>query len=259
MKRRSVVNPGSAPPADARCVYGVHAVSEWLRARPTQLSRIDYDARSAGRLAALLASATTASVPLHPCAEDMLTRLAGTSRHQGVVATALPFPYVELEHALTQTPRLLIVADQIQDPHNLGALIRTAAAAGAGAVILPKDGSVPVTPTVEAAAAGAAAFVPVCRVTNAVRALRTLKGSGYWAVGLTPSRGIDLYQFDPPERVVVVIGGETGMRPLVERHCDFAVSIPMFGSVESLNASVAAAIVLYELRRRWGDWRSTAE
>ena len=92
----------------------------------------------------------------------------------------------------------------------------------------------------------------MCRVTNAVRTLQILKERGYWSIGLIPRRGTDLYQLECPDRVVVVVGGETGMRPLVAKHCDFATSIPMFGQVESLNASVAVAIVLYELRRRWG-------
>ena len=151
----------------------------------------------------------------------------------------------------------MLLADRIQDPHNLGAILRTAEAVGAGAVLIPKDGSVGVTATVEVAAAGAAALVPVGRITNAARALQQLKEAGYWTVGLIARSGIDLYQFDPPERVVVVVGGETGMRPLVAKHCDFAVSIPMRGKVESLNASVATAVVLYELARRRSGGRST--
>jgi len=207
----------------------------------------------------LIRLAGASGVSLRSCSEQTLTTLAGTPRHQGVVATSLPFPYVELDSVVRTTPRLLILADQIQDPHNLGALLRTAAAAGVGAVILPKDGAVPVTATVETVAAGAAALVPVCRVTNAARALQKLKKHEYWIVGLTPRYGVDLYQFDPPERLVVVIGGETGVRPLVAKHCDFMVSIPMSGRTESLNASVAAAIVVYELRRRWGDLRRAGE
>lgn len=196
--------------------------------------------------------ATAAGVALQPSDSQSLTALAGTVRHQGVVALVAPFPYAEFDRLIERMPRLLVMADQMQDPHNLGALVRTAEAAGAGGVIIPKDGSVAITATVEAAAAGAAALVPVCRVTNAVRTLQTLKERGYWSVGLIPRHGTDLYRLECPDRVVVVVGGETGMRPLVAKHCDFATSIPMFGQVESLNASVAVAIILYELRRRWG-------
>lgn len=184
--------------------------------------------------------------------QEALTRVAGTPHHQGVIADTVPFPYAELVDVLQRTPRLLVVGDQIQDPHNLGAVLRTAEAVGAGGLIVPKDGSVPVTPVVEASAAGAAARVAVCRVTNIARTLETLKQHGYWSIGLVPKGGVDLYDLDVPERAVVVIGGEAGMRPLVAKRCDFAVSIPMFGQIESLNASVAAAIVLYELVRKWG-------
>lgn len=205
----------------------------------------------------VLELADKAHVRREACSDETLTRLAGTPRHQGIVATAAPFPYAELEGVVEPPPRLLLLADQIQDPHNLGAMVRTAEAVGAGAVLIPKDSSVGVTATVEVAAAGAAALVPICRVTNAARALQQLKSSGYWTVGLMARRGVDLYQFDPPERVVVVVGGETGIRPLVAKQCDFAVAIPMRGRVESLNASVATAVVLYELTRRWSRGGST--
>lgn len=195
-----------------------------------------------------------AGVRLQPSDEPTLTALAGSARHQGIVAIAQPFPYVELEQMTAGVPRLLIVADQVQDPHNLGALLRTAEAVGAGGVILPKDGAVTITAAVEAAAAGAAAVVPVCRVTNTARTLQMLKKVGYWSVGLIPKGGANLYEAELPEQVVVVVGGEAGMRPLVARQCDFAVSIPMLGRIEALNASVAAAVVLYEVVRRWQRW-----
>lgn len=253
MKRRNFVNPGSASTTRDRHIYGVHAITSWLRWRPDRVTHVHYDPHCGSRLAAVIELADAAGVSVSLCDPQRLTMLAGTPRHQGVVATSLPFPYVELDSAVAATPRLLVLADQLQDPHNLGALLRTAAAAGAGAVVLPKDGSVPVTATVEAVAAGAAAYLPICRVTNASRALQTLKKKEYWIVGLTPSHGRDLYHFDPPQRVVVVIGGETGVRPLVAKHCDFKISIPMSRGTESLNASVAAGIMIYELRRRWGD------
>lgn len=181
----------------------------------------------------------------------MLNRVAGTTRHQGIVASAGPFPYVELPAVLERQPSLLVLADQLQDPHNLGAVLRTAEAVGAGAVLIPKDSSVAVTPVVEAAAAGATALVSVSRVTNAARTLQRLKACGYWNVGLVPRGGTELFRFAAPNRVVVVVGGETGLRPLVAKQCDFRVSIPMRGRIESLNASVAVAIVVYEILRQW--------
>ncbi len=239
-----------------RCIYGMHVVAEWIHARPADVRALHYDARAARSLAALLAAATAAGVAVEPCSDERLTTLAATPRHQGVVALAAPFPYADLDRVLGDPPRLLIIADQIQDPHNLGALLRTADAAGAGAVIIPKDGAVPVTATVEVAAAGAAAWIPVCRVTNIARSLQTLQECGYWNLGLVPRNGRNLYELDPPDRVAIVVGGETGVRPLVARQCDVTVHIPMIGRTESLNASVAAAIVIYELRRRWGDWQA---
>jgi 23S rRNA (guanosine2251-2'-O)-methyltransferase len=155
-----------------------------------------------------------------------------------------------LQQVLKEAPRLLVVADRLQDPHNLGALLRTAEGVGAGGVILPKDGAAAVTAAVEAAAAGAAALVPVCRVTNVVRTLHALKDAGYWSVGLVPRVGLGLYDAALPDRVAVVVGGEAGMRPLVAGACDFKVAIPMRGRIDSLNASVAAAVLLYELLRR---------
>ena len=250
VKHRNLVNPRRAENPDERCIYGVHPVATWLRAHPEQLRSIHYDAHVSSRVGDVLALAAAARVRREACGDETLTRMAGTPRHQGIVASAAPFPYAELERLLESPPGLLILADQIQDPHNLGAVLRTAEAVGAGGVLVPKDSSVGVTATVEVAAAGAAALLPVCRITNSARALDRLKSAGYWTVALIARHGTDLYQFDPPAHVVVVVGGETGMRPLVKKQCDFAVSIPMRGQVESLNASVAAAVALYELARR---------
>jgi len=252
MKARNFVNAtGPSAPHQQPCVYGIHPVSEWLRACPVRLRTVHYEPRSAHRLAELLRRAESVGVAARPSDERALAAMAGTPHHQGVVASAAPFPYGEPDALSTTTAQLLLAADQLQDPHNLGALLRTAEAVGAGGVITPKDNSVPVTATVEAAAAGAAALIPVYRVTNLTRTLQAVKKRGYWIVGLMAHGGIDLFQFSAPDRVILVVGGETGMRPLVARQCDFAVSIPMFGRVESLNASVAAAIIAYELRRQW--------
>lgn len=259
VKGRNLVNPRRTLLAHDRCIYGTHAVLTWLQTHPEQLRSISYSARSPHRVAEILALATKARIPHEARSDETLTRMVGTPRHQGIVATAAPFAYAEIDRLIATAPRLLVLADQIQDPHNLGALLRTAEAVGAGGVLIPKDSSVGVTATVEVAAAGAAAALPVCRITNAARALQQLKVAGYWTIGLVAHGGADLYQFSPPARVVVVVGGETGMRPLVAKHCDFALSIPMRGKVESLNASVAAAVVLYEIVRRWArdDERTT--
>lgn len=249
MKRRNLANRRAGAP-ETRRVHSVHPVAEWLRTQPRQLLVVHYEARAAERLHSLLQLALAAGVPVQASDDQALTALAGTPRHQGVVAIAGTFPYAPLESVIAGQSRLLVVADHMQDPHNLGALMRTAAAVGVGAVIVPRDGAVPITATVEAAAAGAAALVPVCRVTNVARTLESLKEAGYWSVGLVPGGGQDLYAADLPAPLVVVVGGETGMRRLVARGCDLSISIPMIGRIESLNASVAAAVVLYEVVRR---------
>lgn len=251
IKPRHLANRHGPAAARERSLYGVHVLTEWLRTRPTHVLAVHYEAQAAARLTALLRLATAAGVPVRVQREPFLSALAGTGRHQGVVATAKPFPYAELEQIIAGRPSLLVLADQMQDPHNLGAVIRTAEAVGAGAVIVPKDGAVPITATVEAAAAGAAALEPVCRVTNVARTLTTLKQAGYWSMGLAATGSLELYDAEVPRPLVVVVGGEAGMRPLVARQCDFVVAIPMRGQVESLNASVAAAVALYELFRRW--------
>ncbi len=209
------------------------------------------DASASEHTAAVRTRAAAAGIPIKVCPAETLAKLGNTQRHQGVVAECQPFPYVALDSVLAEKPRLVVLADQLQDPRNLGALLRTAEAVGARALIIPRDGSVAVTATVEAAAAGAAALLPVCRVTNIGRTLAELKEAGYWSVGLAPRVGRDIFKFEPPEYIAMVLGGETGIRPLVVKQCDFLVSIPMAGRIESLNASVAAAVVLYEIWRRW--------
>lgn len=227
----------------------MHPVVEWLAAAPAQIRVLYCDASAPDHTAALRARAAAVGIPVQLCPPQTLAKLGNTTRHQGVVAECKPFPYVGLDAVLARQARLVVLADQLQDPHNLGALIRTAEAVGAGALIIPKDGSVGVTAVVEAAAAGAAALLPVCRVTNVGRTLAEVKQAGYWTVGLTPRVGRNLFEFETPERVVMVLGGETGIRPLVAKQCDFLVSIPMVGRIESLNASVAAAVALYQLWR----------
>jgi 23S rRNA (guanosine2251-2'-O)-methyltransferase len=249
LKGARLVNPHAA--ASEHRIHGIHPIAEWVRVRPEHVRRIHHERWGNQRADAIVEQARAAGIPVLPTPDDVLTQLAGTPRHQGLVAATAPFPYADFTQIVSLAPRLLVAADQIQDPHNLGALLRTAEAVGAGGVIIPKDGSVPVTPTVEATAAGAAALVPVCRVTNLVRTLEMLKESGYWSTALVPKGGSDVYAFEPPERLLIVVGGESGIRPLVAKHCDFRVSIPMLGKIESLNASVAAGVMLYEVLRCW--------
>ena len=176
--------------------------------------------------------------------------------HQGVVAVVPPFPYVSLEDVLSrparQPYRLVVVLDHLTDPHNVGAIVRTAEAAGADGLVLPQRRSAGVNATVRKAAAGAASHLPIARVANVAQTLRRLKKAGIWAVGADPSpEAIELREADLKRDLALVIGAEgSGLAPLVKRECDYLVRLAMRGRVASLNASVAAAILLYEAVRQ---------
>lgn len=231
-------------------LYGIHVIEEWLSVDATRLRSLYVKPGAQPKLSPIVEIAREKGIPVAQADESQLTSLAGSPRHQGVVGLARDFPYAPVEGIVEARSPTLLVVDQIQDPRNLGAILRTAAAVGVGGVILPKDGSVPVTASVEIAAAGAAARVPVSRVTNLVRLVDHLKTAGYWVVALDAREGVTIYEFDPSALTAVVVGGEAGVRPLLRRSCDHVVNVPMPGSVESLNVSVATAVVLYEIYRR---------
>ncbi len=186
-----------------------------------------------------------------------LAHLAGGLHHQGVVALAAPFAYAPFERLLAPDCASALLLDGIQDPRNLGALLRTARAAGVGGVVLPRDRSAAVTPTVVAASAGLVFGLAIARVTNLVRAMEALKGEGYWLIGLAAGAGRDLFSIDVPRRPALVVGGEGGgLRSLVRRTCDVEAHIPMAAGVDSLNVAVAAGIAVYEVVVRRRERRS---
>jgi 23S rRNA (guanosine2251-2'-O)-methyltransferase len=226
-------------------VYGANAVLELLHsgAPVTRLSL-----SSGGRAAELAAAAETRGVRAAAADAGALERLAGSPHHQGAVAETPPFEYAPLDRLLAPNRASALVLDGIQDPRNLGALLRTARAAGVGGVVLPRDRSVGVTGVVVAASAGLAFGLPIARVPNLVRAMEALKEAGFWLVGLAPQGGRPLLDLDRPPRPALVVGGEgAGMRPLVRKTCDFVITIPMAPGVEPLNVAVAAGIALYTL------------
>lgn len=194
--------------------------------------------------------ADAAHVRVGAADEPTLRSLAGTGAHQGVVALAEPQEVQSLAAVVERNPGPLLVLDQIQDPHNLGALLRTAAAVQMAGVVLPERGAVGITPAVEKAAAGAANDVAICRVANLSRALKMLGEQGYWSIALVPEAEQSLFEIALAERTALVLGGEGGVRRLVEQSSDFRASIPVAGPVDSLNASVAGAIGMYEVFRR---------
>ncbi len=200
------------------------------------------------RAAEVIAAARSRGIAVETADRERLAQLAGSSHHQGVVAVAPPFRYVGFDTLLRPECRSVLVLDGVQDPRNLGAILRTARAAGVGGVVLPSDRCVGVTAVVAGTAAGLLFGLPIARVPNLVRAMGQLKEAGFWLVGLVPQGGQALFGFDPPARLGLVVGGEgEGLRELVQRTCDFSVSIPMTSDVESLNAAVATGVALYDL------------
>jgi 23S rRNA (guanosine2251-2'-O)-methyltransferase len=185
--------------------------------------------------------------------ERDLTDAVGTRDHQGVIAWAEPYRYADAWELAAQERPLLACLDQVTDPRNLGAVIRTAEGAGATGVIVPAHGSAAVTPTVGKASAGAIEHLPVAVVPNLARYLSEIKSGDLWIYAATGEAGQTLWESDFKGGTAFVLGAEgKGLRPLVRRTCDAEVSIPLTGSVESLNVSVAAALLLYEARRQRG-------
>lgn len=237
-------------------IYGVNPVMEALRGSRRAFEL--FVAASAGdrRVEKLLKLAAEKGVPVRQRDKHDITRLCGTDYHQGVALRVEPFAYLELADLLerwraTGEPGLLLVLDGIQDPHNLGALIRSAACAGAHGVIIPKDRAVGVTATVEKASAGAVETIPIVQATNIAQTLGELKEHGFWIYGAIGGAGEAIYRQDFTGNVALVIGGEgEGVRPLVQKKCDLLVAIPILGGVSSLNASVAGGVILFEAVRQ---------
>lgn len=211
------------------------------------------------RVAELASEAKRLGVPVHARPRAMLDGVAGRARHQGVAAS-YEVPAAPSEHdlaALLEAPDVLVlVLDGVTDPHNLGACLRSAAAAGATAVVVPKDRAAGITPVVRKASAGAADRVPLIEVTNLARALRAMRDAGVWLTGLAGDAGASLYDLDFTVRSALVLGSEgEGLRRLTREACDHLARIPMPGAMESLNVSVAAGIALFEAVRQRGGKR----
>jgi 23S rRNA (guanosine2251-2'-O)-methyltransferase len=239
----------------ARVVLGFHAVLARLRAEPASIIELFVDeTRQDARVKDLVASAERAGVRLMRVPTKRLDGFYGGGRHQGVVARIEVRNVGEsVDEVLEElsVPALLLVLDGITDPHNLGACLRVANAAGAHAVLAPKDRAVGVTPAVSKVASGAAEATPFLMVTNLARTLGEIKERNVWVVGADSNAKQDLYSADLPDAIAWVLGAEgEGMRRLTRETCDLLVRIPMGGQVESLNVSVAAGVCLFESVRR---------
>ncbi len=242
---------------EARVIFGFHAVLARLRAEPRSVLEIYLDeTRHDARAKDVAAAAERAGVRLLRVPTKRLDGFYGGGRHQGVVAR-IEAPDAaaslgELLDALREPP-LLLVLDGVTDPHNLGACLRVANAAGAHGVIAPRDRAAGITPVVSKVASGAAEATPYVMVTNLARALDELKERNVWVVGTDAAARDDLFAADLPPAIAWVLGAEgEGMRRLTRERCDLLVRIPMHGAVDSLNVSVAAGVVLFESVRRRG-------
>ena len=237
-------------------IFGVNPVKESLQGTRgafnlyVQISATDH------RVEKIIRLAEERGVAVHRRDKGDLTRMCASSHHQGIALEVEPFRYADFDDLMTAVDQsgrggFLLVLDAIQDPHNLGALIRSAACAGADGVLIPKDRACGITAAAEKTSAGAVETVPVAMVTNIAQTLEILKKRGYWVYGLDGAARQTVYQTDFSGNVALVIGGEgEGIRPLVRKQCDVVMSIPQYGGVGSLNASVAGGIALFEIARK---------
>ena len=236
-------------------LYGINTVGEALKARGRAFEWVGVaKERHDIRIQRVIEECRKIGVPVRVLSRVELDRMAGNAAHQGLVAVTSAKQYSDLDDLVAARRgehSLIVVLDGVEDPHNLGAILRTADAAGADGVVIPERRAAGVTGTVAKASAGASEHLPVAKVTNISRAIEDLKSQELWIVGLD-ERGQQTYdQIDYKMHCAVVLGAEgKGLHDLVRRHCDFLVSIPMLGKVPSLNVSVATGVVLYEVVRQ---------
>lgn len=238
-------------------IYGLHAARALLETQPELIQTVYVQHnRNDERMNSLLKLVEQCGISCHERSRNELTQLAKQAEHQGVVIECKQLPqYQESDLpkliSKTEDSNLILVLDGVQDPHNLGACLRSANAFGVALVIIPKNNSAAITPVVRKVACGAAEVTPVVQVTNLARSLRFLQEEGYWVVGAAADSTQDLSVIDLKGKIVLVMGSEGGgLRRLTKEHCDFLIRIPMCGSVSSLNVSVASAICLYEAARQ---------
>ena len=236
-------------------VYGLHAVQSLLKHQSASITALFHDVkRQDQRLQGVLAEAEKAGISITPINKAELEAKAGSDKHQGIIAEISSIkshpPLEDLLDSLEEAPFLLIL-DSVTDPHNLGACLRTADAAGVHAVIFPKDKSAAINATVRKVACGAAEVIPSYPVTNLARCIDQLKQRGIWMVGAAGEAEQEIYQMDLKGPMALVMGAEgKGLRRLTREHCDYLAKLPMAGSVSSLNVSVATGICLFEMVRQ---------
>ncbi len=237
-------------------LVGRNAVTEALRNGRIINKLLVAEGSKEGSLAEILSLARDRGVIVRTVERAKINAMAGNLRHQGVAAQVAPVAYAELEDILKGAEErgeapLLLLLDELEDPHNLGALMRTADAMGVHGILLPKRRSVPLTATVAKTSAGAVEYVPVARIGNVVQTLKTLKEKGFWVAGADVEGRQLCQEADLTGSMVLVVGSEgRGMSRLTKENCDLLLRIPMFGKINSLNASVAGSILMYEAMKQ---------
>jgi len=237
-------------------IFGVNPVKESLRGTRGAFNLYVQTNATDHRVENVIKLAEERGVAVHRREKIDLTKMCASSHHQGIALEVEPFRYADLDDLLTSVAQsgktgFLLVLDGIMDPHNLGALIRSAACAGVDGVIIPKDRACGVTAAAEKASAGAVETIPVALVTNIAQTLEAIKKSGYWVYGLAGEAADSIFETKFSGNLALVIGGEgEGIRPLVRKQCDVVMSIPQYGGVSSLNASVAGGIAMFEVARK---------
>jgi 23S rRNA (guanosine2251-2'-O)-methyltransferase len=243
-------------------IYGINPLKEALISGGEGVSRIVIaQGRSGVAIAEIRSLAAHKRIPVEVRERAFLDKIAGHAIHQGIVGICEVYRYQELEDVIANRHPscqydLLLILDGILDPHNLGALIRTAHCFGANGIILPEHRAASVTPAVIKTSAGATRYLPVARVANLAHSLEELKKRGFWIYGADANAASIASLPDYSGGVGLVMGGEgKGIRPLIRKKCDFLISIPMLGKIDSLNVSVSAGILMYEVRRKtcWHD------
>ncbi|HLI22391.1 MAG TPA: 23S rRNA (guanosine(2251)-2'-O)-methyltransferase RlmB [Stellaceae bacterium] len=255
-----------APAADAAWIYGRHAVNAALANPLRRVQRFLCLRENIEEASLLLAEARAKERPARPEPVDrhaLEALLPRDAVHQGLALEARTLEAAELEDVLATipaagAPHILVLLDQVTDPHNVGAILRSAAAFAALAVVVPEHGAPPITGALAKAASGALETVPLVRVTNLARTLERVKQEGFWCIGLDSAASADLAAIDAPARIALVLGAEgPGLRRLVREQCDYLARLPTRGALHSLNVSNAAAVALYALTESAGSRRRT--
>jgi len=238
-------------------LFGFHSVVEALKARKRKFYTILISKKgSSGRIKKIEALARERDIQIEYSSPELLDKMTHDSNHQGVVARTSFYPVQKASEVIfmipkRETPCFILIIENIEDPHNLGALIRTALCAGVDYILIPKDRSVGPSSTVSRSSAGAMEHADIYMITNTASILRSLKEGGVWISGLDADGETSLFDADLTGNIALVIGGEhKGIRPLVKKECDFLLSIPNKGTINSLNASVAGGIAMYEALRQ---------